>query len=139
MATVAIIQNKHRVLNEPNARRLSGFSKQVYDGFFEVLVEESGHTLYLADTLENYLQQHPTTVDVVICAPFPEIGNVAPGFAALGTIKDAFPETALIVWSDRPEEAIRQSTLNDYGAVAYYGGTLIDAANDFADLILKHS
>lgn len=139
MATVAIIQNKHRILNEPTARGLSGFSKQVYEGFFEVLVEESGHTIFTADSLESYLQHHPTTVDVVICAPFPEIGNVAPGFVALSAVKDAFPKAALIVWSDRPEEAIRQSSLNDYGAVAYYSGTLIDAANDFADLILKHA
>lgn len=139
MASIAIIQDKHRVLNEPNANGLTGFSKQMYEQFFEVLVEESGHTIFTADSLESYLQQHPTEVDVVICAPFPEIGNVAPGFIALSTIKDAFPTATIIVWSDRSEAAIEQSVLNDYGVAAYYTGNLIDAADDFADLIFKHS
>ncbi|PJF42165.1 MAG: hypothetical protein CUN55_10375, partial [Phototrophicales bacterium] len=135
---VAIIQNKHRILNK-SAKELSGFSKQVHENFFEVLVEESGHEVFTAESLESYLEKYSTDVDVVICAPFPDIGNVAPAFALLGKIREAFPNASIIVWSDRPEEAIRQTSLTEYGAVAYYTGTLIDAANDFADLIFKYS
>ena len=43
------------------------------------------------------------------------------------------------MWSTREEESIRDTALNDYGAAAYYTGTLLDAPDDLADLILEHT
>ena len=139
MTVVAIIQNTHRVLNEPNADGLSGFTKQVYEKFFDILVEESGHDLQLAKDLESYDSTYSDTPDVVICSPFPETGNVAPGFMELTRFINRFPDIPIIVWSDRNENAIQDSVLNEYHVAHYYTGTLIDSPDDFADLILKYS
>lgn len=139
MAILAIIQDKHRILNEPTATNLSGFSKQIYKKFFDVLVEESGHDLQIAKDLEDYDRIYKQEPDLVICAPLPEEGNIAPGFVELGRFQDRFPNTPIIVWSDRSEASIEASVLNDYGAAHYYTGTLIDSPDDFADLILKYT
>lgn len=138
MATIAVIQSHFSVLNE-ELRRLTGFSKQVYQKFFEVLVEESGHTVHTAKTIEEYQQKGYARPDMIICVPFPEIGNPAPGFAEIKRFQDTFGDTPLIVWSTRSEEAIRSGVLEDYGAKAYYQGTLLEAPDDFADMVLKYT
>lgn len=138
MATIAVIQSQFSILNE-EPRRLTGFSKQVHQKFFGVLVEESGHTVHTAKTLDDYQQKGYQKPDIVICAPFPEIGNPAPGFVEIQRLQETFGDIPLIVWSTRTEESIRQSVLNDYGAKEYYRGTLLDAPDDFADMVLKYT
>ncbi|NDJ85904.1 MAG: hypothetical protein GYB66_08465 [Chloroflexi bacterium] len=139
MATVAIIQRMHQALNAPDTEQLSGLARQLRDRFFEVLVEESGHVLQTARSLDDYLTAYETRPDLVICAPFPETGNVAPGFTELKRFQVAFPDIPVIVWSQRQEAAIKQSALEDYGVAHYYTGNLIDSPDDFADLILAHT
>lgn len=140
MSTLALIQNMHPSLNVTDPNQLGGFGRQVYDRFFEVLVEESGHLIQNAHSLSDYQRQYETAArpDVVICAPFPYEGNLAPGFVELQAIKDAFPDTPIIVWSDRSEESLKKTVLDEYHIAEYYTGTLLDSAEDFADLILKH-
>jgi hypothetical protein len=111
----------------------------MHDRFYEVLQDESGHVIQRAETLDGYQSQGLPAPDVVICAPFPEEGNLAPGIAELGRLRDFFGETPLIVWSTREEESIRNTAINDFGVAAYYTGTLLDAPDDLADLILEHA
>lgn len=138
MTTIAVIQSLYPVLNDDPAS-LSGFSKQVYEKFFEVLVEESGYTVHTAKTLEEYQEkEYPPAPDVVVCAPFAEIGNPAPGFVELTRFKNTFPNANLIVWSNRTEGAIRKSAIEEYGAKEFYTGNLLQAADDFADMIFSY-
>ncbi len=140
MATVAIIQNMYQALHTATPDQLTGMAQQVYYRFYDVLVEESGHTLQMARSLDDYqLRQHDSGPNLVICAPFPEMGNVAPGFAELGRIQAAFPDVPVIVWSDRQEDSIKNSVLEDYGAAHYYTGMVLNAPDDFADLILEYT
>lgn len=139
MATIALIQNLFSVLNVPEAARVTGFSKQLYEKFFEILVDESGHDIQRAESLEAYQAEKHPKPDMVICAPFPEIGNLAPGFAELQRFRDAFPETPLVVWANRDEDALRERVIEDFGVVAFYTGTLLDAGDDFADMVLDHA
>lgn len=139
MAIIALIQDQHRILNEPDARNLEGLSKQLYERFFEVLVEESGHDILAAENLEAFIDAYRQNPDLVICTPLPESGNIAPGFVALSAIKDHFADIPVIVWSQRTESSIEDSVIDDYGVVHYYTGTLMDSADDFADLILKYT
>lgn len=138
MAIVALIQNIHQALNIADPKQLTGLGRQVYDRFFEVLVEESGHTIQTAHSLEDYQRRYTEKPAVVICAPFPDEGNLAPGFAKLSAIQQAFPDAPVIVWSDRSEASIKKTVLEEYGVVDYYTGTLLQSAEDFADLILKY-
>lgn len=137
MAKIALIQNLFPMLHSKNSNQLTGLSKQLYDKFFEILVEESGHELQQETSLEAYQAAEYDQPDLVICTPIPEIGNVAPGLAELAQIRQAFPDTPLIVWAIRNEEAIRRAVLEDYQAVAYYTGTLVDASDYFADMVLE--
>lgn len=139
MATIALIQNQFSVLNAPNAKRLSGFEKQLYTKFFETLVDESGHAIQTAKTLKDYQAESFDTPDIIICTPFNEVGNLAPGFADLARIMQAFPGKPVVVWSTREEEVVRVTVLEDHKAAAYYTGTLLDAPDDFADLVLEHT
>jgi len=139
MAVIALIQKLFPTLNYSTSKNLSGFSKQVYDRFFEILVEESGHTLQKADSLEEYQGQNFPPPDLVICTPIPEIGNVAPGLADLRQIRDTFPDTPLVVWSNRDEAAIKKTVLEDYKAVRYYTGNLLEAGDDIADMALEYT
>lgn len=138
MATIALIQRLHPALNESDPGQLNSFAQQVHHRFFEVLEEESGHTIQTARTLEDYQRDFDTQPDIIICAPLPESGNLAPGLMKLRQIQETFPGIPLIVWSNRTEEAIRKTVVEEYGAVSYYTGTPLDAADDFADLILEH-
>ncbi|MFP4324048.1 MAG: hypothetical protein ACLFTK_16455 [Anaerolineales bacterium] len=126
------------MLNDRNPGALSGFQKQVYQRFFEILEDESGFTIQRATSLDAWLEATHPEPDIVICAPFPEMGNLAPGLAELGRIRDRFPTQPLIIWSTRDEAAVAQTARDDYGAVAYYQGSLLDAPEDFADLILEY-
>jgi hypothetical protein len=139
MATVALIQKLFPTLNALDSKQLTGLSQQVYDQFFEVIIDESGHDLQRAKSLADYQEAGHPKPDLVICAPIPEIGNIAPGFVELGRIRDAFPETPIIVWSNREEVSIQQTAKDDYGVVHYYTGTLLNAPDDIADLILEHT
>lgn len=140
MAVIALIQKLFPTLNLRNSNGLTDFSKQVYDRFFEILVEESGHTIQRADSLEEYQSKnYPAPPDLVICTPIPEIGNVAPGFEALQAIRDAFGDTPVVVWSNRDEAAIKKAVLEDYKAVRYYMGTLLEAGDDIADMVLEYT
>ena len=140
MATVAIIQNMYQALHTTTPGQLTGMAQQVYHRFYDGLVEESGHTLQMARTLDDYqLRQYDVGPDLVICAPFPEMGNVAPGFAELSRVQATFPGVPVIVWSDRKEEAIGKSVLEDHGAAHYYTGMVLNAPDDFADLILAYT
>lgn len=138
MAVIALIQSLFQTLNAKDNKQLTGLSRQLYDKFFEVLVEESGHIIQRAPKLDDYLaanyEQKP---DLIICTSIPEIGNVAPGFAELRRIRDAFPDTPIIVWSNRDEESIRKTALEDYKIVAYYTGILLNAPDDLADMVLE--
>ncbi|MCB9437653.1 MAG: hypothetical protein H6673_11810 [Anaerolineales bacterium] len=137
MATVAIIQNLYPELNTPDPKELNILAQKLYEQFFEVLVEESGHNLQLARALDNYqVDQAP---DLVICAPFPSSGNLAPGFMELVRFQEAFKDTPIIVWSDREETALQKSAIEDYGVAYFYTGNLIDAPEDFADLIIQYA
>jgi hypothetical protein len=139
LATVALIQDLFKALNTDRPEIIGGFAKQMHDRFYEVLQDESGHLIQRADSLDNYQSQGLPAPDVVICAPFPEEDNLAPGIAELGRLRDFFGETPLIVWSTREEESIRNTAINDFGVAAYYTGTLLDAPEDLADLILEHA
>jgi hypothetical protein len=139
MATVALIQNLYPALNAPDPSQLAGVAQQMYHKFFEVLVEESGHIIQLARHLDDYWRDYEGSPDLVICAPFPQEGNVAPGFVELQTIQNAFPGVPVIVWASRDEASIKASALNDYGVAHYYTGTLLDSPGDFADLILEYT
>jgi hypothetical protein len=139
MAVIAIIQNQHKLLNEPNANNLEGLSRQLYERFYEVLVDESGHEVLPAPDLSSFSDSYSQLPDLVICAPLPDSGNVAPGFVRLSEIKDHFPDIPLIVWSQRTEQAVATAIVEDYGVAHYYTGTLMDSADDFADLILKYT
>lgn len=138
MATIAVIQSLFSVLND-DPSRLSGFTKQVHEKFFEVLVEESGHIVHTAKTLEDYQEKGYPQPDIFICAPFPEIGNPAPAFGEIKQFQETFPNAPMIIWSTRTEEAIRKSVLEEYGVKEYYTGTLIEAPDDFADMVLKYT
>lgn len=139
MAVIALIQNQYRILNEADASNLEGLSSQLYERFFEVLVEESGHNVLVAPDLQTFVETYTQAPDLVICAPLPTSGNVAPGFVQLSAIRDRFANTPIIVWSQRTEDSIAASVVDDYGAMHYYTGTLMDSADDFADLILKYT
>lgn len=137
MATVAIIQNLYPELNIPDPKELNILAQKLYEQFFEVLVEESGHNLQLARALDNY--QADQAPDLVICAPFPSSGNLAPGFTELMRFQDQFKGTPIIVWSDREEAVLQKSAIEDYGVAHFYTGNLIDAPEDFADLIIQYA
>lgn len=136
MAKIAFIQNLFPVLNSKQAAGLTGFSKQVYDNFFEVLVEESGYEVWCAPNLEDFQAASLAQPDLVVCSPFAEVGNLAPGFAELGRIQTAFPAIPLVVWTNRAESSLQQTLLNDYKVVAVFTGNLLEAPDYFADLIL---
>ena len=137
MATIALIQDLFRALMTDRPEVIGGFAKQVHQRFYEVLQDESGHVIQRAGSLDDYQAQGLPAPDVVICAPFPEEGNLAPGIVELSRFREFFGETPIIVWSTREEESIRDTAINDYGAAAYYTGTLLDAPDDLADLILE--
>lgn len=137
MAIIAIIQNLYPELNIPDPKELNTLAQKLYQQFFEVLAEESGHILQLARALDNY--QADQAPDLVICAPFPSSGNLAPGFTELMQFQTTFKDTPIIVWSDREEAALKQSTLEDYGVAHFYTGNLMNAAEDFADLIIQYT
>ena len=139
MAIVALIQNLYPELNISDKRQLSGFAQKTYEKFFDVLVEESGHEIYQATTLENYQDTGQPTPEIIICSPLPEVGNLATGFVNLQALQAAFPNVPIIVWSNRSEQSIEKTLLEDYGIAAYYTGNLLAAPDDFADLILKHT
>ncbi len=138
MAIIALIQRLHAALNESDPNQLNPFAQRVRHQFYEVLEEESGHTIQTARSLEDYQRDYEARPDIVICAPLPESGNLAPGFMRLREIQDAFPGVPVIVWSSREEASIQGTVLEDYGAAHYYTGNPLDAAEDFADLILKY-
>jgi hypothetical protein len=137
VAKIALIQNLFPTLNQSDPKQITGFSRQLYDKFYQVLVDESGHELQCAATLEAYQEKGFPTPDMVICSPFGDEGNLAPGFAELGRIIKTFSGIPIIVWSSRTEEVIRVSVLEDQGAAAYYTGTALDAPDDFADMVLE--
>lgn len=138
MAKIALIQDLYPVLNEKHPERLTGFTKQVYEQFFEVLVAESGHEIQNAETLAEYQAQNFDQPDLIICAPFPEVGNLAPGFAELGRIRTSYPSVPVVVWSNRTENVIRATVIDDQGAAAFYTGTLLEAPDDIADMVLEY-
>lgn len=139
MTTIALIQNQFGVLNAPDVTSLTGMQTQIYNLFHEVLVEESGYTIQRATSLVNYRLQYPDgKPDVVITAPFPTEGNPISGFTELLEIHRAFPAAFLIVWSGRSENAIRDTIKQDYSNAVYYTGSVLDCAEDFADLIFEH-
>lgn len=138
VAIIALIQNLFPVLNEARPETLSGFSKQVYEKFFEVLVDESGHEIIRAKTLDDYLETEHPKPTLVICAPLPEIGNLAPGLEELSRFEQTFEGVALVVWSNREEQAARDAVLNDHNVTAYYTGNLLNAPDDFADMVLDY-
>ncbi|NJL95915.1 MAG: hypothetical protein HC915_20385 [Anaerolineae bacterium] len=138
MATIAIIQNFFPALNETDPVRLSGLSRQVYDRFIEVLEEESGHHLQRAPSLEGYLAAEWPMPTLAICAPLPEIGNLAPGLAELQRIREALRGVPLVVWSTRDEQSVRETVLKDYGVARYYTGTVLQAPDDIADMVLEY-
>lgn len=138
MTTVALIQNQFTVFNAPDVTSLNGMQGQIYTKFFEVLVEESGYTIERATTLDNYHLQYPNgNPDVVIVAPFPSEGNPVAAFTEIREIKDAFPKAGLIIWSGRSEKAIAETIGHDHPDAAYYTGSVLDCADDFADLIYE--
>ncbi|GAB4575119.1 MAG: hypothetical protein Kow0077_25080 [Anaerolineae bacterium] len=137
MAKVALIQSLFRVLNSASSEELHGFQAQVYDDFFESLEEAYNHRMLVARTLEEYRSKGYDTPDVLICAPFPEEGNPAPGLAAIEEFKAAFPDTPIIVWSTRTEASLRTTCLEDLKCAAYYTGTLLDAPEDLPALIAQ--
>lgn len=139
MAIIAVIQNMHPMLASRNPETLSGFTKQLYEKFFDVLVEESGHDVYCARNLDEYRSSsYPMQPHMVVCAPFPEEGNLAPAFQELGEYRQAFPKAALVVWTERQEAALRKRAMEEFGVVEVYAGNLISAADDFADMVLKY-
>ncbi len=140
MTTIALIQNQFGVLNALDVTTLTGMQTQIFKKFFEVLVEESGYELERATNLANYRLQYPDgKPDVVIAAPFPTEGNPAGAFAELLEIRRTFSDAFLIIWSGRSENAIRETVGRDYPGAIYYTGSVLDCAEDFADLIFEHS
>ncbi len=135
MATVALIQNLFRVLNQPSGENLHGLEAQIYDNFYESLEDAYNHRIQAARSLDEYRAKGHAAPDVVICAPLPAEGNPAPGLAELQRIRDAFPNTPIIVWSTRPEASLRTTCLKDFGCAAYYTGTLLDAPEDLPPII----
>lgn len=138
MAKIALIQNSFPILNEPNAKRLAGLQKQLYEKFFEVLVEESGHQVQCAETLDDYQAKALDAPALVICNPFKTEGNLASGFAELERLRTVFSSIPLIVWTTRTEASVKQSALEDHHANAFYTGTLLEAPDGLADLILEY-
>jgi DNA-binding NarL/FixJ family response regulator len=137
MATVALIQKLFRVLNYSSSANLHGFEAQIYDNFFEALEEAYNHDVQTARSLDEYCAGGWPAPDVIICAPLPEDGNPAPGLAELQRIRDAFPDTPLIVWSTRPETSLRRTCLEDFGCATYYTGTLLDAPEELPQVIAE--
>jgi DNA-binding NarL/FixJ family response regulator len=140
MATVAIIQNLHSILHMEDTKTLSGMGKMMYTKFYDVLVEESGHNIHMSRDLDTHLLKYKDEVpDMVICTPLPETGNLAPGLRELKRIREAFPKAPVVVWSNREEAAIQKTVTEEYGAVRYYNGSILDCADDFADIILEYT
>ena len=135
MASIALIQDLFRVLTHSSSDNLHGLQAQIYDNFYESLEEAYNHTIHVARNLEEYRAKARPAPDVVICAPFPEEGNPAPGLAFISELQATFPNTPIIVWSTRTEASIRQTCLNDLGCAAYYTGTLLDAPDELPDVI----
>lgn len=135
MATVALIQDLFRVLTHASSDGLHGFQAQIYDDFYESLEEAYNHTVQIARSLADYRAKSRPAPDVIICAPFPEEGNPAPGLAAIGELLAAFPGIPIIVWSTRTEQSLRQTCLDDLGCAAYYTGTLLDAPDELPAVI----
>ncbi len=136
MAKIAVIQHLFPILNSRDAKQLSGFSKQVYTRFFEVLVEESGYEVWCAANLDDYLALEHEQPTLVICSPFAEIGNLAPGFNDLKKIQETFAGVPVVVWTSRDEASLKETVLKEYGVLAFYTGNLLDAPDYFADLVL---
>lgn len=137
MAKIALIQDLFPSLRRPDSR--NQFAVDSKKRFFEILVEESGHEVYQAENLSDYQAKGYPTPDFLICTPFPESGNLAGGIEKLMALRDAFPDVPLVVWSERTEEAIKKTALEEFGAVAFYQGTIISAGDDFADMVLKYT
>jgi DNA-binding NarL/FixJ family response regulator len=137
MATVALIQSLFRVLTHESSDELHGFQAQIYDDFYEALEEQYNHNMRVARTLDEFLQKEQAQPDVVICAPFAEEGNPAPGLAEIHRFKEAFPNIPIIIWSTRTEDSLRNACLQDLGCAAYYTGTLLDAPDDLPQIIAK--
>lgn len=135
MTIVALLQNRYPVLNAASDENLHGLEAQVYHNFFEALEEKHNHIVLTAESLAAYQSQNNPAPDIVICAPLPDEGNVAPGLDALRQIREAFPRTPIIVWSTRTEESLRKTCLDDLGCAAYYTGTLLEAPEDLPRLI----
>jgi len=135
MATIALIQNIFRVLTAPSGEGLHGLQAQIYENFYEALEEQYNHTLRVARTLEEYRARDYPAPDVILCAPFPEEGNPAPGLAAIREMQAAFPGVPVIVWSTRSEQSLRKTCLDDLGCAAYYTGTLLDAPEELPAII----
>lgn len=137
MARIALIQDLFPLLHQPQTLAQGGLSAQLYQKFYEVLEEESGHQLDRAKTLAAYENAHYPPPEIVICTPFPEEGNLAEGFKELAHLRARFPDVPLIVWTTRQEPSVKISTLADYKADAFYTGTLIEAPEGLADIILS--
>ncbi len=135
MATVALIQSLFRVLTAPSRDGLHGLQAQIYDNFYEALEDAYNHRLYVARTLEEYRARGYPAPEVILCAPFPEEGNPAPGVEAIQELQAAFPATPVIVWSTRREDSLRKTCLDDLGCAAYYTGTLLDAPEELPAII----
>ena len=140
MATIAIIQNLHTILHMEDAKQLGGMAQMMYNKFYEILVEESGHEIHMSRDLDTHLHKYKDeTPDMVICTPLPETGNLAPGLRNLKLIREAFPDVPVVVWSNREEEAIQKTVIEEYGAVRCYTGSILDCGDDFADMILEYT
>lgn len=140
MATVAIIQNLHSVLHMEDAKQLSGMAQMMYTKFYDVLVEESGHDIHMSRDLDTHLLKYKGEMpDMVICTPLPQTGNLAPGLRELKRIQESFPNVPIVVWSEREEAAVQKTVTEEYGAIQYYTGSILDCADDFADMILKYT
>lgn len=137
MAKIALIQDLFPNLRRPDSR--NQFAVDSKKRFFEILVEESGHEVYQAENLSDYEAKGYPAPDFLVCTPFPESGNLAPGIEKLAAIRDAFPDVPMVVWSGRTEEALQKTALEEFGAVAFYSGNIISAADDFADMVLKYT
>ncbi len=137
MATLALIQNKFRVLHHTSSDRLHGLEKQIFDNFFEAIEEEYNHRVCAAQTLEDYQSRNLPTPEVILCTPLPEEGNPASGLERLAQIQKTFPGVPVIVWTTRTEPSLRNTCLNEYGCAGYYTGTLLDAPEELPGLIAE--
>lgn len=135
MATIALIQDLFRVLTHASVDNLHGLQAQIYDDFYESLEEAYNHNMRVTRTLEEYQAKHNDAPDLIICAPFAEEGNPAPGLTAIGEFQAAFPNVPIIVWSTRDENSLRQTCVQDLGCAAYYTGTLLEAPEELPELI----